>query len=102
MPDLLWDDVRNFFDPDLMGALPEVSVTDTSVDDWQAVFDLAGSNGWTWEYSEGCVRMSLPSAQEVLSRPTDADTALLKVWPVADVQVSFWPMSAGDVDHVCC
>lgn len=26
MPDLLWDDVRNFFDPDLMGALPDVSV----------------------------------------------------------------------------
>ncbi|MER6563674.1 hypothetical protein ABT300_39340 [Streptomyces sp. NPDC001027] len=98
MPDLLWDDVRNFFDPDLMGALPDVSVTEASVDDWQAVFDLARSSGWTWEYSEGCVRMPLPSAQEVLSRPSDADTAMLKVWPVAGVQVNFWPMSAGEID----
>ncbi|GHG74537.1 hypothetical protein [Streptomyces griseocarneus] len=98
MPDLLWDDVRNFFDPDLMGALPDVSVADTSVDDWQAVFDLVRSSGWTWEYEQGCIRMPLPSAQEVLSRPTDADTALLKVWPVADVQVNFWPMSAGEID----
>ncbi|MEU8949366.1 hypothetical protein [Streptomyces sp. NPDC048489] len=98
MPDLLWDDVRNFLDPDLMGALPDVSVAGTSVDDWQAVFDLAGSGGWRWEYSEGCVRRPLPSAQEVLSRPVDADAALLKVWPVADVQVNFWPMSPGEID----
>ncbi|WP_274912115.1 hypothetical protein [Streptomyces sp. WZ-12] len=98
MPDLLWDDVRDFFDPELMGALPDVSVTDASVDDWQAVFDLVRSSGWTWGYSEGCVRMPLPPAQEVLSRPTDADTAVLKVWPVTNVQVNFWPMSAGEVD----
>ncbi|GAA4982666.1 hypothetical protein GCM10025734_04090 [Kitasatospora paranensis] len=26
MPDLLWDDVKDFFDPDLMGALPDVCV----------------------------------------------------------------------------
>lgn len=98
MPDLLWDDVRNFFDPDLMGALPDVSVADTSVDDWQAVFDLVRSSGWTWEYSEGCVRMPLPSAHEVLSRPTETDTALLKVCPVADVRVNFRPMSVGEID----
>ncbi|MGY0466657.1 hypothetical protein ACW14Y_41335 [Kitasatospora sp. cg17-2] len=40
MPDLLWDDVKNFFDPDLMGALPDVCVAGTSVNGWQAVFDL--------------------------------------------------------------
>ncbi|MGC0398713.1 hypothetical protein RKD27_001357 [Streptomyces sp. SAI-126] len=26
MPDLLWDDVKSFFDPDLMGALPDLRV----------------------------------------------------------------------------
>jgi hypothetical protein len=26
--DLLWDDVKCFFDPDLMGALPDVRVPD--------------------------------------------------------------------------
>ncbi|WP_265584281.1 hypothetical protein [Streptomyces acidicola] len=39
MPDLLWDDVKNFFEPDLMGSLPDVRVPDTSVEDWQAVLD---------------------------------------------------------------
>ncbi|MFG1919958.1 hypothetical protein [Micromonospora sp. NPDC048898] len=53
MPDLLWDDVKNFFDPDLMGALPDVRVEDASVEDWQAVFDLVQTQGWTWEYSVG-------------------------------------------------
>jgi hypothetical protein len=41
MPDLLWDDVKNYFDRDVMGALPDVFVEGTSsVEDWQAVFDL--------------------------------------------------------------
>jgi hypothetical protein len=53
MPDLLWDDVRNFFDPDLMGALPDVRVPNTSVADWQAVLDLVRSRGWAYAYSEG-------------------------------------------------
>ena len=58
MPDLLWDDVRNFFDPDLMGALPDGRVPDTSVEDWQAVFDLVRSRGWTWAWSAGASRGS--------------------------------------------
>lgn len=36
MADLLWDDVKCFFDPDLMGSLPDVRVPDASVEDWQA------------------------------------------------------------------
>jgi hypothetical protein len=98
MPDLLWDDVRNFFDPDLMGALPDVSVAGTSVEDWQAVFDLVRSSGWTWEYAEGGVAGALPSAVEVLSRPADAETAELRVWPVSDVLAIFRPMSAEEID----
>lgn len=34
MADLLRDDVKSFFDPDLMGALPDVVVPGTSVEDW--------------------------------------------------------------------
>lgn len=96
--DLLWDDVRNFFDPDLMGALPDVSVADTSVEDWQAVFELVRSSGWTWEYSEGGVAGPLPSAADVLARPADAESVDLRVWPVPDVLVIFRPMSAGEID----
>ncbi|MFE3112397.1 hypothetical protein ACFXKJ_29905 [Kitasatospora indigofera] len=98
MPDLLWDDVKDFFDPDLMGALPDVSVVGTSVEDWQAVFDLVGSKGWTWEYSVGGVAGPLPSAAEVLSRPADAETVDLRVWPVPDVLAVFRPIYAGEID----
>ncbi|MFC5723093.1 hypothetical protein ACFP1Z_23270 [Streptomyces gamaensis] len=98
MPDLLWDDVRNFFDPDLMGALPDVCVENTSVEDWQAVFDLIRSSGWTWEYVEGSAAGPLPLAAEVLPRPDDAESVVLRVWPVPGVCVHFWLMSAEEID----
>ena len=98
MPDLLWDDVRDFFDPELMGALPDVCVAGASVEDWQVVFDLVRSSGWTWEYSVGGVAGPLPSAAEVLSRPADAETVDLRVWPVPDVLVIFRPMSGDEID----
>ncbi|MFF4349054.1 hypothetical protein [Streptomyces sp. NPDC001530] len=97
MPDLLWDDVRNFFDPDLMGALPDVSVEGTSVEDWQVVFELVRSSGWAWEYLEGGVAGPLPPAAEVLTR-ADAETVDLRVWPVPGVLVIFRPMSAEEID----
>ena len=34
MPDLWWDDVREWFDPDENGVLPNVTVPGTSVGDW--------------------------------------------------------------------
>ncbi|GJF33030.1 hypothetical protein KNE206_57300 [Kitasatospora sp. NE20-6] len=98
MPDLLWDDAKDFFDPDLMGTLPDVSVAGTSVEDWQAVFDLVRAKGWTWEYSVGGVPGPLPPATEVLSRPADAETADLRVWPVPEVLAIFRPMSADEID----
>ena len=33
MPDLRWDQVRVFFDPDLMGALPDLFVPGATVQD---------------------------------------------------------------------
>lgn len=72
MPDLLWDDVKNFFDPNLMGTLPDVSIADASVDDWQAVLDLVRSRGWACEYSEDGAVLRLPRAEKMLagaSRP---------------------------------
>jgi hypothetical protein len=81
-----------------MGALPDMYVPESSVTDWEAVFDLARSSGWTWEYSEGDVTRLLPSAAEVLSRPVDVDSAYLRVWPVPDVLAIFYPMSADEID----
>ncbi|MFD7734747.1 hypothetical protein ACFV6F_30750 [Kitasatospora phosalacinea] len=98
MSDLLWDDVRNFFDPDVMGALPDVFVEGTSVADWQAVFDLVRSDGWAWEFTEGGVAGPLPLAVEVLTRPADAETVELRVWPVPGALAIFRPWSAEGID----
>ncbi|WP_167519091.1 hypothetical protein [Streptomyces chryseus] len=89
MPDLLWDDVSCFFDPDLMGSLPDVRVPDTSVEDWQAVLDLIKSRGWRCEYSQGDTVLPVPRAQAVLGRPADAECPNLRVWPTPDVLAIF-------------
>ncbi|MGW2479489.1 hypothetical protein ACWCWQ_06605 [Streptomyces sp. NPDC001571] len=97
MPDLLWDDVREFFDPDLMGSLPDVQVADTSVEDWQAVLDLVRSQGWSCEYSEDGVAVRLPRAANMLARSEGAD-AVLRVWPTAGFLVIFRAYEASSID----
>jgi len=87
--DLLWDDVKCFFDPDLMGSLPDVRVPNASVEDWQAVIDLVAERGWKCQYSEGETVLPVPRAEAVLSRPADAECADLRVSPAADVLASF-------------
>ncbi|WP_405882339.1 hypothetical protein OG762_29305 [Streptomyces sp. NBC_01136] len=98
MPDLLWADVKYFFDPDEMGSLPDMRVPDASVEDWQAVLDLFSASGWTCQYSEGGAVMPLPRAEAVLSRPADAEYPELRVWPVADVLAIFRFHAAGEID----
>ncbi|MFF0087758.1 hypothetical protein ACFYR1_50360 [Streptomyces canus] len=97
MPDLLWDDVKNFFDIDLMGSLPDVSVAGTSIDDWQAVLDLVRSRGWACEYSEDGAVLRLPRAGVMLARGVEA-SVMLRVWPVPGVLAIFRPYEAGSID----
>ncbi|MFD3943276.1 hypothetical protein [Streptomyces sp. NPDC058579] len=97
MPDLLRDDVREFFDPDLMGSLPDVRVADTSVEDWQAVLDLVRSQGWSCEYSEDGVAVRLPRAADMLARGESVD-ALLRVWPASGFLVIFRAYEASSID----
>ncbi|WP_419667372.1 hypothetical protein [Streptomyces sp. 2-1] len=98
MADLPWDDVSCFFDPDLMGALPDVRVPGASVEDWQAVLDLAVERGWKRQYSEGKTVLPVPRAEAVLSRPADAECPELRVWPTADVLAIFRFHAADEVD----
>ncbi|MFI8972428.1 hypothetical protein ACIGO9_06035 [Nocardia asteroides] len=98
MPDLLWTEVKNFFDPHLMGALPDLWVPDASVEDWQAVFDLIQSNEWACEYMEGDSVRPLPVAAEVLPRRADVESIFLWVSPVPSVTVTFYPMSVTEID----
>ncbi|MDX3697630.1 hypothetical protein PV726_47130 [Streptomyces europaeiscabiei] len=97
MSELLWDDVKGFFDFEWEGCLPDVWVTGTTVQDWQAVLDLIVASGWRSEYSEGGVVMPLPRAGEVLSRPADAECADLRVWLALDVLAIFRLESADEI-----
>ncbi|RZB19726.1 hypothetical protein StrepF001_12155 [Streptomyces sp. F001] len=96
--ELLWDDVAYFFDPDLMGSLPDVRVPGASVEDWQAVLDLVAEFGWKCQYSEGGTELPVPRAEAVLSRPADAECSELRVWPSADVLAIFRFHSVEEID----
>jgi hypothetical protein len=87
--DLLWDDVKRFFDPDLMGSLPDVSVPDASGRGWQDVLDLVVERGWKYQYSEGERVLGLPRAEAALAPPADAGCPTLRVWLTADVLAIF-------------
>lgn len=97
VPDLLWDDVKNFFDPDLMGSLPDVSIDGTSVDDWQAVLDFVRLRGWACEYSEDGAVVRLPRAEVMLARGVEA-SVMLRIWPVPGVMAIFRPYAADSID----
>ncbi|WP_280299307.1 hypothetical protein [Nocardia neocaledoniensis] len=98
MPDLLWNDVKNFFDPNLMGSLPDLWVPDASVEDWQAVSDLIRTNRWAWKCEQSDVERGLPSAEDVLAALADSDMITLRVWPVPGVEAIFRTMSATEID----
>ncbi|MDO0933324.1 hypothetical protein QQY66_17105 [Streptomyces sp. DG2A-72] len=98
MPDLLWDDVAYFFDPDLMGSLPDVRVPEASVEDWQALLDLVGERGWQFQYSEGETVLPVPRADAALSGPAGAELPELRVWLSAEVLAIFRFHSAEEID----
>ncbi|GES29200.1 hypothetical protein AB0G60_24285 [Streptomyces angustmyceticus] len=98
MTGLLWDDVKGFFDPALMGSLPDVRVPNASVEDWQEVLDLVVERGWKCQYSEGERVLPVPRAEVVLSRPPDAECPGLRVWPAVDVLAIFRFHADDEVD----
>ncbi|MEU6711303.1 hypothetical protein ABZ897_07440 [Nonomuraea sp. NPDC046802] len=93
VPDLLWDDVKHLFDPQLNLALPDVVVEETTVDDWQALVDLVGSEGWRHAYSLGGEPMGFPSAAGMAAAASGTSesrlTPELRVWPVPEIQMVF-------------
>ncbi|MFW6691885.1 hypothetical protein [Streptomyces sp. MAR4 CNX-425] len=92
MAELSWDDVKCFFDPDLMGSLPDVRVPGASVEDWQAVLDLVAERGWQCRYSEGETVLPLPRAEvdghPVLGFDAEADRVVLLVEPLVRTRAS--------------
>lgn len=96
--DLLWDDVRELFDPDLMGSLPDVCVPHTSVQDWQDLLDLVVARGWRFEYSEGDTVVPLPTAAAVRARASGSECTALRVWPYTNMLMIFRFFAAEEID----
>ncbi|MBH1937478.1 hypothetical protein I5Q34_24945 [Streptomyces sp. AV19] len=98
MPDVLWDDVKDYFGPETEGCLPDVFVQGTNAGDCQAFLGLIPARGWWSEYSEGGVVMPLPGAGQVLSRPSDAECPQLRVRPVPGMEAIFRFLPDEEID----
>ncbi|MEV0613531.1 hypothetical protein AB0I81_09420 [Nonomuraea sp. NPDC050404] len=81
-----------------MGALPDLSVPDATVEDWQTVLELVRAREWRWQYSQGDAVPPLPPAAEVLARPPEAETVSLRVRPAPGVLAIFRFVSEIEVD----
>ena len=97
MPDLLWDDVRALFDPEVNGALPDVVVEGTTVEDWQVLLDLVRERGWQYAYSVGGEPMELTSAADMAAANAEG-VPELRVWPVPEVLLIFRMYQAESID----
>jgi hypothetical protein len=95
---LRWEEVAEFFDPELMGTLPDAVVPDTSVGDWQAVLDLVIERGWPHQYSEGGRVRAVPNAATILARPLHAECPELRVWPTTGFLAIFRFASPEAID----
>lgn len=98
MPDLLWDDVREWFEPD--GSLLDACVFGTTVADWQAFVDLVRSKGWWFAYSEDSRPRRLPyRVEDVLARRGEVATLLqVRLVPEVLVNVHFFTDEEIEVD----
>ena len=94
MSDLLWTEVKSFFDAELMDGLPDVHVPDTSIADWQVLLDLIRSSCWSRECREGDAVVDLPSAETVFARPADAELVSVRVWLTPEVLAIFRPWAS--------
>ncbi|WP_431930801.1 hypothetical protein [Nonomuraea jabiensis] len=104
MPDLSWDDVKVLFDPEVNGALPDVVVEGTAVEDWQAVVDLVRAQGWQYAYSVGGEPMELSSVVDMVAAAYGAGTSELRVtpelrvWPIPEVLMIFRMYQTESID----
>ncbi|MER6004190.1 hypothetical protein ABT120_36900 [Nonomuraea angiospora] len=104
MPDLLWDDVKVLFDPEVNGALPDVVVEGTTAEDWQVLLDLIWAQGWQYAYSAGGEPMELSSVADMVAAAYGGDTPelrvtpTLKVWPIPEVLMIFRMYQTESID----
>ncbi|SDI47737.1 hypothetical protein SAMN05192558_108167 [Actinokineospora alba] len=95
-PDLLWDEVRELFDPEL-GHLPDVYVSSTTSEDWQRVVDLVRTSGMSYQCREDGRSVDLPAHVGAILDRQDA-TMELWVWPAPEVLAIFRFSSVDEID----
>ncbi|MFC5820236.1 hypothetical protein [Nonomuraea harbinensis] len=98
MPDLLWDDVKVLFDPEVNGALPDVVVEGTALEDWQVLLDLLREQGWQYAYSVGGEPMELTSAADMAVAAYADGVPELRVCLALDMLVIFRMYRTESID----
>ncbi|WP_142158876.1 hypothetical protein [Cellulomonas sp. SLBN-39] len=98
MSTLRWDDVRDLFDADVVGALPDGWVEGgVTVDDWQTVLDLVRTGPWRVDGD------AFPTAAGLAARLADPEAESpppirVEVAPAAWVHLWFFMPTAIDFD----
>ncbi|MEU7742174.1 hypothetical protein [Nonomuraea sp. NPDC049158] len=98
MPDLLWDDVKVLFDLEVNGALPDVVVEGTTVEDWQVLLDLVRARDWQYAYSVDGEPLELTSAADMAAAVYAGGIPELRVWPSPDVLMIFRMYQTESID----
>jgi hypothetical protein len=91
--DLVWEEVKDWFDFESNEFLPEGFIPGTAIEDWQAVISLAGQRGWDLEYFEADEMWPMPKLAEMFTQRR----AKLEMWPTDEILVIFWPLSPREV-----
>ncbi|MFC6020101.1 hypothetical protein ACFP2T_28390 [Plantactinospora solaniradicis] len=98
MSDLLWDDVKQWFDPVGNGSAPDVIVADTTLAHWQLVFDLIRSRGWLCRCERGDRETAVPeSAADLFAAEDREERTLLTVWPDPDLEWMVRPWAVEEI-----
>jgi hypothetical protein len=84
---LLWDDVKDWFDPETHGTFPYVRVPQTDVADWQATIDLVRSKGWAYEYTENSNLVRLPGSVGIMFARAATVSVRLTMRPIRGMAV---------------
>lgn len=96
MPEVLWEEVRGWFEPD--GSLLDAYVFETSVADWQAFVDLVRSRGWWFDYLEDNRSTRLPHrVEDVLERRRERGV-LLQVRPVPEILINVHFFTSEEIE----
>ncbi|NES26324.1 hypothetical protein GCE86_27885 [Micromonospora terminaliae] len=98
MPDLRWDDVREWFDPFENGSLPDVIVPGTTLTDWETLLRLIRSEGWRCEYDFRERGLPLPASAADLFTVDKGWLQTLHVWPDPGMEWSVRPARPDVID----